>query len=727
MKHLNPVTEHFLLISSLSLFFVLFLLQPASARNPIDVISPGGTVFIGESGLDITAAVPAIASIAWWASGADINVTAPTRIIFPSDRLNFYISPSDFVGYTGNWYVYTGSPPPASLAFVVQDPALDLGIEDVTTGTDITNGVIVPGDEIGFTINSNLYIGDPGTPISINITAPEGSYYTTLVNKSGATTILNNILVSSQPFRTGAIWDSSNSLYLAGVYSVRAECNMNGMKDNYKNAGADYTGKTVSQTYSITLVPVSPPYQDTGGSDSGSTGGGTTSSVAIVPGVAAGTAATFSFAPDITGTSPAGVTGVQLVTTRTLGQTEITVTNLPIGTLTGLNGQPVARYVDVVAVGINPNAIDQATITFSVYKDWLTQQGLTPSDIVGAYDNKGVWTYLPTTYTGENGNSYTFTMTTQNLGYFAITVVKTGIETGIPPVIKSERSQAATTVSQSTPLGFAGMSFNADGQNTLDISLADAQAAGATVTSYFNRIEVYQHHSPGVTITFWGDNFTITRDRIVGKASRAEFVTDPLNAALDFGNVSGSVHATLPMLTQRALINTTISEAVSAETLGQFREIANRNMFTLQDVAYTLEVKKINLKTGPANVTFTIPTSWVNLRGGSSAVQITRISEDTGKTELLSTTYIGIDPYGNMIFRGDSPDGTSIFGLITSKAIATEQKEHPNMTYVPVSNPAIVTDVGIVGWLLGIIRDNPMLLVAVIAIFTLLGLWTKRF
>ena len=26
------------------------------------------------------------------------------------------------------------------------------------------------------------------------------------------------------------------------------------MKNNYKNAGADYTGKTISQTYTITLV-----------------------------------------------------------------------------------------------------------------------------------------------------------------------------------------------------------------------------------------------------------------------------------------------------------------------------------------------------------------------------------------------------------------------------------------------------------------------------------------
>ena len=42
--------------------------------------------------------------------------------------------------------------------------------------------------------------------------------------------------------------------YPAGTYTVWAESLLNNMKDNYQNAGADYTGKTVSQTYTVTLV-----------------------------------------------------------------------------------------------------------------------------------------------------------------------------------------------------------------------------------------------------------------------------------------------------------------------------------------------------------------------------------------------------------------------------------------------------------------------------------------
>ncbi|MEN6443670.1 MAG: DUF3821 domain-containing protein [Methanoregula sp.] len=560
------------------------------STDPSAVISAGGTVFIGESGLDITAAVPAGSSIAWWPPAVDINVTSPTITILPPDRSNFYVDPTDFVVYTGNWYVYTGVLPPGSLAFIVKDPQLDLGIEDVTRGTDITNGAILHGDELGFLINSNLFTGAPGTPISIHVLAPGGSTYSSLTNKVGTTTSLGSVLVSSQPYHTGAIWNTANGLYPDGVYIVHAECNLNGMKDNYKNAGADYVGKTVSPAYTVTL-------KSSSSSTNGDGGSGDSSSPA----------------------APAGA------------------------------APPAVQPPEVQP----PEA----------------------------------------------------------------------------PPANNPVSAAAPAASESYPVGFDGMSYNADGQGTLDINQDDARAAGATVTMFFDRVEVYQHHSPGLTITYWGNNFTVTSNQITGKVSHAEFTTDPLNATLGFGNVSGSVHATLPILTQRTLINNTISESVSYDTRDQFSRITSRNALTLQDIAYTLDVKKANLTTGAANVTFTIPASWVNLHGGINAVHITRISEATGQTELISTSYIGIDPSDNMIFRGDSSNGTSLFGLITAQATALEQKEHPDATYIPASKPAMITNVGMFGWLLDVIQANPVLLVAVIAVIAILvyfGWWRRR-
>ena len=236
---------------------------------------------------------------------------------------------------------------------------------------------------------------------------------------------------------------------------------------------------------------------------------------------------------------------------------------------------------------------------------------------------------------------------------------------------------AAPAASGNYPIGFAGLSYNADGQGTLSIDMSAAQAAGATVTIYSNRVEVYQHHSPGVLLTFWGNNLEINNGTITGPVSRAEFKTDPLNATLALGNVSGSVHAALPALIEWANINLTIPGYLSTDIQNQFQDILSSNGLQLDTVACTLNVQKVNLTTGPASVTFTIPAFWVDKHGGKDAVRITRISEETGKQELINTVYEGVDAQGNMIFRGDSPNGTSLFGLVTTGTTAAQRNAYP--------------------------------------------------
>jgi PGF-CTERM protein len=55
-------------------------------------------------------------------------------------------------------------------------------------------------------------------------------------------------------WNTGALNGFNQYAYPVGTYTVSAESTLNKMKDNYKQGGADYTGKTVSQAYTITLV-----------------------------------------------------------------------------------------------------------------------------------------------------------------------------------------------------------------------------------------------------------------------------------------------------------------------------------------------------------------------------------------------------------------------------------------------------------------------------------------
>jgi hypothetical protein len=82
-----------------------------------------------------------------------------------------------------------------------------------------------------------------------------------------------------------------------------------------------------------------------------------------------------------------------------------------------------------------------------------------------------------------------------------------------------------------------------------------------------------------------------------------------------------------------------------------------------------------------------------------------------------------------MVFRGDSPNGTSIFGLLTAKATAAKQMEEPNVTIQPLQKPAVTTEIGMFAWLLGIIQHNPVVLVIVIAVIGVIayfGWWKRR-
>ena len=65
-------------------------------------------MFIGEEGLDVTAAVGNFTQIAWFVSGANPWADAPNYIVAVGNPTTFYIAPADFVGRTGNWFVWDG-------------------------------------------------------------------------------------------------------------------------------------------------------------------------------------------------------------------------------------------------------------------------------------------------------------------------------------------------------------------------------------------------------------------------------------------------------------------------------------------------------------------------------------------------------------------------------------------------------------------------------------------
>lgn len=236
-------TRHFAFI----LLVVFFLTGYASAA--INTIPVGGTVFIGEQGLDVSGGVPpAPTDIGWWASGAAIATTSPDYQMSIPDPTNFFVSPTEFSSRTGTWYKL----PAKTVIFNVADPQLSLKVEDTTVSVDVTDKWVPTDDQIRFRIEHNLgpiaqRAGQTSTPITIMVQAPDGGIYSSLVNKAGTATSIVNIPVMTTPFYTDSIWDTGQrSLYIPGTYTIWAECNVNSMKDNYNQAG-----KAVSQRISL--------------------------------------------------------------------------------------------------------------------------------------------------------------------------------------------------------------------------------------------------------------------------------------------------------------------------------------------------------------------------------------------------------------------------------------------------------------------------------------------
>jgi hypothetical protein len=212
-----------------------------AVQAAINTIPTGGTVFIGEEGLDISSSMGGGTMIEFYAAGSNPTTDSPAKVLTVTPT-NFFVNPADFSGYTGPWYVghHTNM-----VAFYVQDSSLRIRIYDVQTGRDATGLKIVAGEEMQFRIDTNLYLmadrsGVPGAPVTIHVRDPNGVEYSSLLNMGGLPTSLVDIPVNSASFYTGPVW-YINAPYITGVYDIWAVCNANHMEDNYPEPGKTIT------------------------------------------------------------------------------------------------------------------------------------------------------------------------------------------------------------------------------------------------------------------------------------------------------------------------------------------------------------------------------------------------------------------------------------------------------------------------------------------------------
>lgn len=271
---------------------------PVSAA--ITDVPSGGTVFIGEQGLNIAATgITPGAQIARFGAGGNVQTDAPSDLATVSDPASFYVSPAQFAESTGAWYTFPGR----QLAFIIKEPSLQLRVINGRTGREVGSGAVA-GDPLGFRIETDLYAmaqrpGVAGAPITIHVRDPTGAEFTSLTNEAGGTTSLVNIPVNTSVYETGPVWAADTPQYRAGSYEIWADCNANGMKDNFNAVGKTTTRAPPGLTIQV-----------------GGTSGPSVTGVATPTATAIGTATT---TPTATGAGTATVNMTTTAPTATTG------------------------------------------------------------------------------------------------------------------------------------------------------------------------------------------------------------------------------------------------------------------------------------------------------------------------------------------------------------------------------------------------------------------------
>ena len=235
---------------------ILTLLAAAPVSADLQKVKNGATVFVGETGLDISSALNGCRQIAWWTPGNTTD-SPPTVILnFSEAQITKYnISPDIFATHTGTWYRYY--PSPRIPIFVVEKPRFDLSVWDLDHGKDVTGQTVPRSTNVTYRIDTNLYkvfdslqrpdSNPHDTFIGVTLTGPGGnpinSVYTASVGSKGFTLLPMDMtpVVKASPYywKYGGQWNHSAKgydgtvLYPLGTYTFSATQNLDNMQFYY--------------------------------------------------------------------------------------------------------------------------------------------------------------------------------------------------------------------------------------------------------------------------------------------------------------------------------------------------------------------------------------------------------------------------------------------------------------------------------------------------------------
>jgi hypothetical protein len=261
---------------------IIILTGAAPVAGSTAKIGQSAPVYIGESNLDISAALNGCHTIGWWQEGA--NTSAPPQknmTIYEmntvSDKIyHFNISLESFAGYTGPWYCMDKQP--RDVVFEVFEPRLDIRVWDLDHNQDVSGQSIPISTNITYRVDTNLYpallvinrpnINPSDSFFTVVLTNPLGRVISTIYTGNAGNSKTHIISFEKQPFITaspyywknGKDWDHSarssfgETLYPLGTYTFTINQDLNAIQETYITSGIGNLTGITTKTTSVTFI-----------------------------------------------------------------------------------------------------------------------------------------------------------------------------------------------------------------------------------------------------------------------------------------------------------------------------------------------------------------------------------------------------------------------------------------------------------------------------------------
>lgn len=175
--------------------------------------------------------------------------------------------------------------------------------------------------------------------------------------------------------------------------------------------------------------------------------------VSLVSNVKAGKASTISFSDQAT--KDTGVTEISIIANTNLPSVQVKVTKVSEPTSIAVKvGGKVFGYLEIKVSGADDSSLDKVKIKFKVPKSWLTENGLSASDVALSRYADDKWNELSTARIDEDTESMYFEAESSGLSIFAITTKTTAAPAGPTTTVPTPTTtvQPVTTTTVKKPL-----------------------------------------------------------------------------------------------------------------------------------------------------------------------------------------------------------------------------------------------------------------------------------